>query len=489
MEHYQAAPLKYRFNNPFLIGFICVVLISLLRYSADIFGNETWAEESTDFLVDEMFKEIGIFTPAASTLFVLERISSKFALTLSPLYAPAIIHAQCFLVYALVAAYFSRQSFRWLVPSDVLRIGAGVLIAMAPGSNEVIANIPCLPYVIAFGLALTLVEDPRMMASRRYRWGFAAVWIVGTLSSHISAALLPLSLIRVYGTVWGGLASSEYGNNSANRLKKSSDDHKASGIHLEPPSNLNKRWINASTEYLILTLPVVANIANLIAHTIIALNDTLKITTPVVYPFWVVTRAIVGNFLTTAILAVVSGFPATFPSSLITIWESNPSLTMVFSSALAIAIFFKLWRTRSYMQSILGIGLFLCIWFLFLIHSVARGSYLQFLGHMPFTICYRHFWLPYALSLVAILGPFLHWARGFSIKWGVYVLLLSAVCSSMLNISFTRQPKQVSWGEFIKQLEGGAPSATLTAIDNWAIITVIRDGDKPPRILVNGGNR
>lgn len=489
MEHYQAAPLKYRFNNPFLIGLICVVLISLLRYSADIFGNETWAEESTDFLVDEMFKEIGIFTPAASTLFVLERIFSKFALTLSPLYAPAIIHAQCFLVYALVAAYFSRQSFRWLVPSDLLRIGAGVLIAMAPGSNEVIANLPCLPYVIAFGLALTLVEDPNVMASKRYRWGFVAIWIGGTLSSHISAALLPLSLIRFYSTFTRGKVSKWRSEDSFKSDEKRIGNSQLRGSNEEALGYSHKPTVNFFAEAIFMALPVVANIANLIVHTVIALNDTLKITTPVVYPFWVVSRAIVGNFLTTAILAVVSGFPATFPSSLVTIWESNPTLTMVFSSALSIAIFFKLWRARSYMQSILGIGLFLCICFLFLIHSVARGSYLQFLGHMPFTICYRHFWFPYGLSLVAILGPFLHWARGFSIKWGVYVLLLSAVCGAMLNISFTRQPKQVSWGEFIKQLEGGASHATLTAIDNWAIITVIRDGDKPPKILVNGGNR
>ena len=440
-----------------------MLLISLLRYSADIFANETWAEDSTDFLVDEMFKDIGIFTPAASTLFVLERMFSKLALAISPLYAPAIIHSQCFLVYALVAAYFSRRSFRWLVPSDLLRIGAAVLIALAPGSTEVIANIPCLPYVIAFGLALTLVEDPQALASRRYRWGFIAVWIIGTLSSHISAVLLPLSLMKLYGGVKQRFFAKDQHNRDESEV-----------------AYKGNRW-------MITALPALANVANLVIHTIIAMQETYKITTPVVNPPLMILKAIVGNFLTTAILAVVSGFPATFASSLYTIWDISPILVALFSATLFIAMFVSLWRSRRHFQSLLGIGLFLAIWFMFVIHSVARGSYLQFAADMPFTISFRHFWLPYALSLVAILGPFLHWARGFSIKWGVYVLLLSAVSSSMLNISFTRQPKQVSWGKFIMQLEGGASHATLNAIDDWAQITVSRDGDGV-KIHVEGGN-
>lgn len=434
------------FGAPVLRAVFLVTCAVFIRFWGDIFSNQPWGEEATDFFIDAVWRQVTPFTPVASTLFFLERIITSIGVMVSVTQAPMVVHLICTLIYIAVCSSFSVSSFRWFIPSDNLRALLCLLVALGPGSPEVIANLPCLPYVIGWGLALSLCAESRSNVSSvssmgqdgrqavisgagatnnlirqlltqlrelpkvvwRHR-GFSLLWLVGTASSHISAVLAPLSALR-----W---------------------------------------WHTRDAKYL---WSLGCSLACFIIHIILAQYSKLEITTPALNPLPLTLTVLIGNIFSTSVLSVLTGLPS------ITLWEMSRPLVYVGCTLLSLVAGWSIFRSSDKASSAVSLGLVLSIIFMFCVHAIARGNYLKHeIGYPAFHLSMRHFWLPYCSCLLVLVGHCLYRFRLINLRFG----LLGVVCSALLSVIWSwdlnKQQHMEDWALFYNQVMQGKEYVNL----------------------------
>lgn len=434
---------------PFFRAVFLVTCAVFIRFWGDIFSNQPWGEEATDFFIDAVWRQVTPFTPVASTLFFAERIITSLGVLISVTKAPMVVHLFCSFIYIGICSYLSSVSFRWLIPSDNVRVLLCVLIAVAPGSPEVIANLPCLPYVIGWGLALSLCADeqqvmaqqavkaedansvksvlaqlcsqlrllPKVVWQNRF---FSLVWLLGAASSHISAVLAPLSILR-----W---------------------------------------WHTRHGKYL---WSLGCSLTCLMLHVVLAQYSRLEITTPALNPLPLTATVLIGNIFSTSVLSVLTGLPS------ITLWEMSRPLVYIGCTLIVLATGWCIFRSPDKDTATVSLGLVLSIIFMFCVHAIARGNYLKYeTGYPAFHLSMRHFWLPYCCSLLVLFGHCIYRFRLINLKFGVLGVLCSAVLSLVWSWDLRKQQHMEDWALFYDQVVQGKEYVNLgisESLDNQAL--------------------
>ena len=109
---------------------------------------------------------------------------------------PGLYHAAALAVAALCLAWFALPGFRHWVPSDALRAGLALLLALVPG-QEALMKLSYLQWYLLLWLALTsLMRWPRGAAAG---WALAAGCAVVFLTTPFGVVTLPFFALRAAG--------------------------------------------------------------------------------------------------------------------------------------------------------------------------------------------------------------------------------------------------------------------------------------------------
>ncbi len=123
------------------------------------------------------------------------RLIALLATSLVPIaYIPVFTVTACFLITAVISAFFVRPCFRWLVPSDAARGAVALLLCLAPGLNEVLGNLPNLHYPLLILLGLLTLKDP----AQRYRGWELVLVLLTVLTSGAAAVFAPAAVVRCW---------------------------------------------------------------------------------------------------------------------------------------------------------------------------------------------------------------------------------------------------------------------------------------------------
>jgi hypothetical protein len=165
-----------------VLPFVIVAFIIALRFPTHLFRAEFWAEDATEFFFDAV--SIGprsLVVPVYGYHFLLERLIAYGATFLPVFYTPYVYSWSCLLIDAAALAYLARDGFSWIAPRRWQRILLAVLLALGPGTADVLLNLANLPNILALLGFLLLVERPfRMTGARLIGFG-----LVATSSGHV----------------------------------------------------------------------------------------------------------------------------------------------------------------------------------------------------------------------------------------------------------------------------------------------------------------
>ncbi len=167
----------------FLVG----LLIILRNYK--VFDQPGFfEEEAEDFFIGAL--NLGwksLFEPMCGYYFFLER-ALAFIISWFPIKMTSLLYVlSAYSLNTLVAGYFSREGFSWLIPNRSQRTFVCLLLAVAPGTPEVFLNIVNLSTVMCFFGFVLLIEKPF-----RLSWLKLATLIVLLFSSGQSFLLAPV---------------------------------------------------------------------------------------------------------------------------------------------------------------------------------------------------------------------------------------------------------------------------------------------------------
>ncbi len=107
---------------------------------------------------------------------------------------PAFTGIGCFAAAAGVCAFIARPCFRWLIPSDAVRIAAALLLCLAPGLNEVLGNLPNLHYLFLLFIGLLTFKDP----GQRYRAWELGLALLAVLTTGAAVIWAPAAIVRLW---------------------------------------------------------------------------------------------------------------------------------------------------------------------------------------------------------------------------------------------------------------------------------------------------
>jgi hypothetical protein len=165
-----------------LLPFALVASIIALRFPTPLLRAEFWAEDATEFFFDAVsLGPWSLVTPVYGYHFVLEHLIAYGATFLPVFYTPYVYAWACLLVDAAALAYLAKDGFSWIAPRWWQRVLLAVLLALAPGTPDVLLNLANLPNPLALLGFLLLVERPFRMGGLKLL-GFA---LIAASSGHV----------------------------------------------------------------------------------------------------------------------------------------------------------------------------------------------------------------------------------------------------------------------------------------------------------------
>lgn len=209
-----------------IVWVLCAALLAWRGYGR-LAHPELFAEGGNRFVADALAQGWWSLGSAyAGYYHTLPRLVALLAIAVAPVaYIPAATTAASFLAAAAVSAFIVRPAFRWLIPSDTVRIVAALLLCLAPGLREVLGNLPNLHYLLFILLGLLVLKDP----DEPYRAWELVLAGLAVMSSGMVAALAPAVLIRA----WLSLSRSA-GRGLAARLRANTPEVIFAAIILVP---------------------------------------------------------------------------------------------------------------------------------------------------------------------------------------------------------------------------------------------------------------
>ena len=181
--------LRVPVRSPHIVAFLLSVLISATRIPWKCSANFLWGEDGGSFVTD------AICSGAASLIYsvegvycFLERVLVFCVVHLAQNNVPLTLSIISLLLQSWCFAYFARNTFRKIIPNDLLRVAVAVTLSVGAGTNEIAGTFIGLSFAFGLLLALFVIED--------HLFGWKKVLLlVRPWSSHMPPALLPLVVV------------------------------------------------------------------------------------------------------------------------------------------------------------------------------------------------------------------------------------------------------------------------------------------------------
>lgn len=165
-----------------VLPFLLVAGVIALRFPSSLVRAEFWAEDATEFFFDAIsMGPASLFAPVYGYQFVLEHLVAYGATFFPVFYTPYVYAWVCLLVDAAALAFLARDGFSWILPSRWLRVTLAVLLALGPGTPDILLNLANLPNPLALLGFLLLVERPFRMGAPK----LLAFALIAASSGHL----------------------------------------------------------------------------------------------------------------------------------------------------------------------------------------------------------------------------------------------------------------------------------------------------------------
>jgi hypothetical protein len=148
--------------------FLLVAGVIAVRFPTPLLRAEFWAEDATEFFFDAVsLGPRSLIEPVYGYHFVLEHLVAYAATFLPVFYTPYVYAWSCLVVDAAALAYLARDGFSWIAPLRWQRVALAMLLALGPGTADVLLNFANLPNPLALLGFLLLIERPFQMRWRK----------------------------------------------------------------------------------------------------------------------------------------------------------------------------------------------------------------------------------------------------------------------------------------------------------------------------------
>jgi len=149
--------------------FVMVAALIALRNPTPLLRAEFWAEDASVFFADALNAGWhSLYTPVYGYHFLVSRLIAWVASMCPVVAAPYVYSWGAFAANTVAIGYFSRSTFRWLIPSDFVRAALCLLMVLAPGGGEVMMNLCNLMTPLTLLALLLLIESPGRLSWRRF---------------------------------------------------------------------------------------------------------------------------------------------------------------------------------------------------------------------------------------------------------------------------------------------------------------------------------
>jgi hypothetical protein len=187
---------KYYSRARFVLLFVFLVMLLLLR-KPDLLSNpQLYAEDATIFFRDQLLTpRSAVFYPYNGQFHLVPRLIALMEGVL-PLAAAAVVCSMAsILVHALCLSIFFLPWNRWLVANDLLRAGVCVVMATALDGTEMIGfSGPLMWYLFLAGMLILFRPEPGQPYSARRRWIQVAAMFVIAMSVAPMVILIPAAV-------------------------------------------------------------------------------------------------------------------------------------------------------------------------------------------------------------------------------------------------------------------------------------------------------
>lgn len=171
---------------------LCAVLLVIRTLLIRNVG-EPWGEDA-EIILSAISGGVSVFTPVFDTLLFASRSLVEVLLQIVGTYnLPLSIAVSSALLMTLIAAYPMRAGFEWLTPSPAVRLSLSLILALGPGTIEVVGSAICIAYLLTLLLLVLLLERP--LGSPKLLIFVAGISVIST---HTSIIAVPLLLARLW---------------------------------------------------------------------------------------------------------------------------------------------------------------------------------------------------------------------------------------------------------------------------------------------------
>lgn len=213
-----------------------VAALIAVRFPETLLRSEFWAEDATEFFLGAVSLPAGgLLRPVYGYHFFLERLVALVATSLPVYWSPFIFAWSGLLVAALTLGYVARDGFAWIAPLRWQRVMLALLLALAPGTADVLLNLANLPSVLALLGFFLLAERPAPLG-----WVRPAVLLLVAASSGHAIMLIPLAsyLAWRHRSVGIGLAAAGLAVFAGLNLQGGASASAAAGLFAAQPVEL-----------------------------------------------------------------------------------------------------------------------------------------------------------------------------------------------------------------------------------------------------------
>jgi hypothetical protein len=180
-----------------LATYVATAAAMILRNPPAFFRAEFWAEDGPEFFADSLsLGTAALWTPVYGYQFLLSRVIACMATWMPVVWTPYVYAWLCLVLNALSVTYFVRDGFSWLIPSKAIRVVTCLVLAIAPGTPEVVGNLCNLPASLTLLGLLMLLEKPFPPSA-----GKVAILAVLLLSAGQMFVLTPLTMLLYWRTL------------------------------------------------------------------------------------------------------------------------------------------------------------------------------------------------------------------------------------------------------------------------------------------------
>lgn len=147
-----------------VLPFLVVAGVIAIRFPTALLRAEFWAEDATEFFFDAVsLGPSSLIAPVYGYHFLLEHFVAYLATFLPVFFAPYVYAWSCLVLDAAALAYLARDGFSWIAPLRWQRVALAVLLALGPGTADVLLNFANLPNPLTLLAFLLMVERPSRM--------------------------------------------------------------------------------------------------------------------------------------------------------------------------------------------------------------------------------------------------------------------------------------------------------------------------------------